>query len=154
MSSMNVLLPASSHKTMRFVNLGRAAHHLPALEQEDSVLAHVKDDIAVLVVVHVARKVTSYNAMPTSIVLLVELTLYIPSNLLKKGNVSTFGISQPTKNKTSVYRHTPSSVDFPIACVAQSTASSCISFGMSALMITALPSDILVDLQQYIQHNR
>jgi hypothetical protein len=50
---------------MRFVYLGRIAHHLSTLEQDDSVLAQVKADIAVLVGVHGERKCRSHNAMPT-----------------------------------------------------------------------------------------
>jgi len=85
---------------MRFVNLRRIAHHLPSLEQEDFVLAQFEVDIALVVVVHVARKVRSHNAMPSSTVFLVKCVLYILCNILKKGTVSTFGSSQPI-NQTS-----------------------------------------------------
>ena len=102
MSSMNVLLPSpSSNMAMRFVNLGRITHHLHALEHEDSVLAHVKVDIAVLFVEHVAPKEWSHNAMPMWIVFLVKFLAYMLCNMLKKGNLSTFESSQPTNQPTN-----------------------------------------------------
>jgi len=50
---------------MRFVNLGRIAHHLPALEEDDIVLAHFKVDIAHVVVGHgPPTRIRSYKAIP------------------------------------------------------------------------------------------
>jgi len=96
--------PPPPHMAMKFVNLGPMPHHLPALEQDDSVLAQVKADIAVLVGVHGERKCRSHNAMPTWFVFLVKFPTYITCNILKKGNVSTFGSSQPTKKPTNQAR--------------------------------------------------
>lgn len=84
---MNALIPPSPHMAMRFVNLGRIAHHLPALEQKDCHLAQVKVDKVPGLVGHVAPKVTSHNAMPSWIVLLVKFLFYICCNILKKCNV-------------------------------------------------------------------
>ena len=72
------------HMAMRFVNLGRIAHHLPSLEQEDFVLAHLKVDIVHAVILHGVRKVRSHNAMPTFIVLLVKFPSYILCHILIK----------------------------------------------------------------------
>jgi len=84
---------------MRFVNLGRIAHHLPHLEQDNFILAHVKVDIAFAVVVHGAHKIRSHNAMPISIILLVKFLFYIPCYILKKRqcvNIRKFTTNQPT----------------------------------------------------------
>ena len=59
---------------------------------------------------------------------------------------------QPTKYVASVYWHTDFFSLFPSAFLVQSTANCCISCGISAFMISALHSDILVDLQQNVQH--
>jgi hypothetical protein len=99
---MNALLSHPPHMAMRFVNLRRIAHRLPALEQEEFVLAHYKVDIAIIVVVHAAPKSRrSHNAMPRSIVFLLKFIAHIICHILKKGNVSTFGISQPNKKPTN-----------------------------------------------------
>jgi hypothetical protein len=81
---------------MRLVYLGRIPHHLPALEQKDSIFAHFKVNIAIALVLHGTSEVRrSHNAMPSSIVLLVKFLSYVPCNILKKRNVSSFGSSQP-----------------------------------------------------------
>jgi len=136
---------------MRSVNLRRIAHHLPSLEQEDFVLAHCKIDIALVVVDHVARKVRSHNAMPSSTVFLVKFFLYILCNTLKKRqciNIRKFTTNQPTKHVTSVYWHTNLDLCFMNASVAQCIAYCCISYGMSVASIKTLLPDILLDLQQ------
>ena len=69
---------------MRFVNVGQIAHHLHTLEEEDFVVSQGKVDIAILFVVHGARKIRSHNTLPISIVLLVKFLFYILCNILKK----------------------------------------------------------------------
>jgi hypothetical protein len=81
--------------------LGRVVQCLRALEQEDSVLAQVKADIALIGVPHGARKIISHKAMPMSVVFPVKFLSYILCNILKKENVSTLGNSQTTIQTTN-----------------------------------------------------
>ena len=94
--------------TMRFMKLGRIAHHLPALEEDDSVIAQVKGDKSLGVVGHGAPKSCSHNAVPIWIVFLVKFLFYIICNILKKATyyhseVHNQQTKQPSKHVTSVY---------------------------------------------------
>jgi hypothetical protein len=145
MISMKLFLPPSLH----------IAHHLPTLEQEVYVLAHLKGDKAPGVVVQAVRNFSSNKAMPTPIVLLVKFSFYIPSNFLKKRQCNNFRkliinqpTNKPTKHITSMYWHTANFLYFCSPRFAQSTAYCCISYGISDCRISALHPDILLELQQ------
>lgn len=77
-------LPPAPHIAMTSVNSGRTEHHLDALEQKDSLLAQVEVDEVPLLMGHVASEITSDNALPCWIVLLVKFLFYICCNVLPK----------------------------------------------------------------------
>jgi hypothetical protein len=89
------------------VYLGRKVHNLPALEQDEFVLAQVKGDIAVFVGGQGGPNSRARKAMPMWFVFLVKFLFYIRCNILKKDNVSTFGNSQKTIQPTNQQNNQP-----------------------------------------------
>lgn len=71
-------------KEKRKNGIQRIETSLSALKEENSYLTQVEIDKMSCFVCHIATKITSYNAMPSWVVLLVELFLDECCDILKK----------------------------------------------------------------------
>lgn len=87
---------------------------------------------------HIRTKISTNNAVPGRMMLFIEFLF----NVTKKTLINSFeGVSKQSKTHAAM---SFSILNFSKACVAQSTASCCMSSDMSAFLTTALRSDMVV----------